>query len=93
MNENNRHYAIVQAGTVVYGVGTTIPEAQADANEWIDGEWTADRVSYQSEYNDAKTFDRLVLCECTKRLYDTVKKSGGDVMFDFDNCVLDLDEE
>lgn len=63
------HYAVVQIGYAIFGVGETPDEAQDDAREWLD-----DPCDDMDE--DSQIIGNLATVECTKKLHDYVVKNG-----------------
>ena len=63
--------AIIQRGYCVFGVGETPSEAIADAASWLECELTDEDFGQ----NDGD----LAIVDCTRRLMERVRESGGDL--------------
>ena len=73
------YYAVIQLGYAIIGVGKTKEEAITDANAWSDNDFVS-----LPDYVDGVSDNEIVIAEITKELYNHVEKSGGDVLYDYD---------
>lgn len=64
-------FALIQRGYVIYGVGDTESAAREDAEQWLD----------DSDRTEGGNHGDLAVVLCSKKLADTVRESGGDVVW------------
>lgn len=64
------HYALIQVGHAIFGVGETEDDARDNAREWLDSHDAAD-------LDEPANVDGSICCvPCTKALYDRVMENG-----------------
>lgn len=63
------HYAVIQNGYAIFGVGETEEEAREDAAQWLDD-------SKESLKQESGIDGGICCVNCTKSLHDAVKENG-----------------
>lgn len=85
-------YAVVHAGSSVYGVGNTREEAIKQALEYCEfDEKELKKIIWQPEWNNACTNSDMVIIPCSRELINYVNKNGGDVFYDVGDGFMTLD--
>ena len=74
------HYALIQIGHVVLGVGKTPAEARNDARHVLE---TPDKADETVPLNSAVAGD-LAIVHCTGELAARVRSGGGDILYEHD---------
>jgi hypothetical protein len=73
MPKNKTYTAIEQSGYAIFGVGETLEEALADANQWLDTELTA------ADLGDGRVIGEMCEITISASVRDAVLADGGDV--------------
>lgn len=72
------HYALIQVGHGVYGVGRTPAEARNEAREVLDPPEKADETVPLS----SAIAGDLAIVHCTAELAERVRSRGGDILYE-----------
>ena len=80
--------AIIQKGYGIYGTGSNVEEAVADANEWLSSPLDPESFYLLPSLSEA---DEGEICwaHCSKRLADAVKENGS-TLYDTDGDEIDI---
>lgn len=87
---NKKYYAITQYGYTIYGVGRTKLGALRHANQYLSKKTSLKEIESNNPSN--RVIGEVYLVECTKRLYQDVKKYGGNISGVLSvSCILDIE--